>query len=236
MKITCIDLKKYLAEFLGTALLVVFGCGTAMLTGSFLVPAAYVTATALAFGLVLAGLAYSIGNISGCHVNPAVSLGFFVAGKMSLKDLIFYVIAQFLGGFLGALILLIIFGKDCSFGANAVQQALYNSDGDPVLWKGLVVEIVLTFTFVFVILGVTSKTKNAATAGLVIGLTLTLVHLLGIMLTGTSVNPARSLAPAIFAGGDALKQVWIFIIGPLLGGALAALCYKALAKGVSKDE
>lgn len=215
------SLKKYLAEFLGTMILVVLACGTAVAVGcNGANPDAAYLLTALAFGLVIVAMAYSVGNVSGCHINPAVSIAMLVSGKLSFKDFVGYVIAQFAGGIAGAAILGAIFGWDCGFGANNVN---------PGIAQSIVVEVILTFVFVFAILGVTSKVKNSAVSGIVIGLSLTLVHILGIALTGTSVNPARSFGPALFAGGEALSCVWVFILAPLVGGVLAALVYGFLA-------
>ena len=217
------SIKKYIAECLGTLVLVVFACGAAVVTGCGTEAGglgAYLI-TALAFGLVIVAMAYSIGNVSGCHINPAVSIAMLVSGKMTVKDFCGYVVAQFVGATAGAGILAYIFGKDCGFGANG----LYNND----VFKSLIIEIILTFVFVIAILGVTSKIQNGAVAGIVIGLSLTLVHILGIGLTGTSVNPARSFGPALFAGGAALSNVWVFIVAPLVGGVLAALAYRFLA-------
>lgn len=214
------SIKKYLAEFIGTFVLVFFACGTAVAVGCSAENGSGYLLTALAFGLVIVAMAYSIGNVSGCHINPAVSIAMLISGKLSLKDFAGYVVAQCLGGIAGAALLWPLFGKDCGFGANA----LFNGN----VWLSLLIEVVLTFVFVIAILGVTSKIENGAVAGLVIGLTLTLVHIFGIALTGTSVNPARSLASAIFAGGESLACVWVFIVAPLVGGALAALVYKFL--------
>lgn len=166
-------------------------------------------------------MAYSIGNISGCHINPAVSLGVFLSGKMDQKDFIGYVISQFLGAITGAFILMTLIGTELGLG----QNGLY--DGN--IGKSILVEVILTFVFVLAILGVTSKVENSKVAGIVIGLTLILIHIFGIHFTGTSVNPARSFGPALFVGGEALAVVWVFIVGPLLGGALAAFCYKWLS-------
>lgn len=218
------SIKKYVAEFIGTAVLVIFGCGTAMTVGCDAAAGCGYLLTALAFGLVIVAMAYSIGNVSGCHINPAVSMGMLVAGKMSFKDFIGYVIAQFVGATAGALFLKVIFDmtpvtdKTGAYGSNALA-------GDHV-GVSFVIELVLTFVFVFAILGVTSKKENDAAAGLVIGLTLTLVHILGIGFTGTSVNPARSFGPALIAGGNALSALPVFIIAPLVGGALAAIVFK----------
>lgn len=210
-------MKKYIAEFVGTFVLVMVACGVAVVTE------ANVIATALAFGLAIVAMAYSIGNISGCHVNPAVSLGFLIAKKLSVKDFIGYVIAQILGALVGALILGILLGSFSSLGANG-----YGADGQLAtnVWIALLIETILTFIFVTAILGVTSKEQYSNIAGIVIGLTLVLVHLIGISFTGTSVNPARSLGPALLQGGTALTQVWVFIVAPLIGGALASLFHK----------
>ena len=223
------SIKKYIAEFIGTCVLVTLGCGTAMLVGCDAASGSGYLLTALAFGLVIVGMAYCVGNISGCHINPAVSLGVLISGGMSVTDFIGYVISQCLGAFAGSGILYAVFSlgsvedKTGGFGSNGLAGV----NGSAV--AGLLVEIVLTFVFVLTILGVTSKKANHGSfGGIVIGFTLTLVHILGIGLTGTSVNPARSIAPAVFAGGDALASLWVFIVGPLAGAALAALCYKFL--------
>ena len=223
------SVKKYLAECIGTFVLVLFACGTAVVTKcSVDNPAGYL-ATALAFGLAIVAMAYSIGNVSGCHINPAVSIAMLVSGKMSFKDFVGYVAAQFIGAIAGAAVLMAFVGKESGLGTNGLAGV----DGSIV--KGLVIEVILTFVFVLAILGVTSKVENGKVAGLVIGLSLTLVHLLGIAFTGTSVNPARSFGPALFAGGEALSCVWVFIVAPLVGGVLAALCYKFLDGGKQED-
>ena len=214
-------LKKYVAECIGTFVLVFVACGTAAALGCSAEPNAAYFLTAAAFGLVIVAMAYSIGNISGCHINPAVSIAMLVSGKMSVADFFGYIIAQFAGATLGALALRGLLGPDSGLGTNGLY------DGKIV--ASLLIEIVLTFIFVIAILGVTSKIENSSVAGIVIGLSLTLVHILGIHFTGTSVNPARSFGPAIFVGGDALSSLWVFIVGPLVGGVLAALCYKFLA-------
>lgn len=219
-------MKKYVAEFIGTFVLVLFACGVAAVTGCAVPEAGYI-ATALAFGLVIVAMAYSIGNISGCHINPAVSLGCLMAGRMTAKDFVGYVIAQFLGAIAGAAVLMLLIGKEHGLGCNG----LYNGS----IGISILVEIILTFVFVLVILGVTSKIGNGKLAGLVIGLTLVLVHLFGIPFTGTSVNPARSFGPALLMGGDALSCVWVFIVAPLVGGALAALVWNYLG-GKEKAE
>ena len=213
--------KKYIAEFIGTLTLVTLGCGTAMLVGCNAAAGTGYLLTALAFGLVIVAMAYSIGNVSGCHINPAVSIAMLVSGKMNLKDFIGYVVAQFLGAIAGAAVLMAIVGVDSGLGANA----LYNGNAG----LSFVIEVILTFVFVIAILGVTSKQENGAVAGIVIGLTLVLVHILGISFTGTSVNPARSFGPALFVGGEAIKNIWVFILAPLVGGVLAAITYKFLS-------
>ena len=217
------SIKKYIAEFIGTFVLVLFACGTAVAVGCNAEAGSGYLLTALAFGLVIVAMAYSIGNISGCHINPAVSIAMLISGKLSLKDFIGYVVSQTAGAIAGGAMILAIFGSEGhSFGANGLYE------GSIAL--SLLIEVILTFVFVIAILGVTSKTENSAIAGLVIGLSLTLVHILGIALTGTSVNPARSIGSAVFAGGEALKCVWVFIVGPLAGGSLAAITYKILSK------
>ncbi|MCD7810716.1 MAG: MIP family channel protein [Ruminococcus sp.] len=223
------SLKKYVAEFIGTFVLVLLGCGTAMLVGCDAVNGGGYILTALAFGLVIVGMAYCIGNISGCHINPAVSLGVLISGGMSVTDFIGYVVAQILGAIAGSGVLKLIF----SLGDITDMTGGYGSNGlagvNGSAAAGLIVEILLTFIFVLTIIGVTSKEAgHGSFGGLIIGLTLTLVHIFGIGLTGTSVNPARSIGPALFAGGDALKDLWVFIVGPLVGAALAALVYKFL--------
>jgi len=217
------NVKKYIAEFIGTLVLVLFGTGIAVVSGGDLV------ATALAFGLAIVAEAYVIGNISGCHVNPAVSFAMFLSKKMSGKEFAYYACAQVLGALAGTAILYSILSGTV-LGTSALGANGYGalSATDISLVGALITEVVLTFVFIYTILGVTSDEKHSSISGLVIGLTLTFVHLLGINLTGTSVNPARSLAPALFLGGEALKQVWVFIVAPLVGGALAAYVYKYL--------
>ena len=211
-------MKKLICEFVGTMMLVLLACGVAVATGVNYV------GTALAFGLVIVAMAYSIGNVSGCHINPAVSLGMAIAGRMTWKECIQYMIAQVLGAIAGAGLLGLILGSYQSLGANG-----YNGTTVTV-WIALLVEVILTFVFVLTILGVTDKKENGHATGIVIGLTLTLVHLFGLPFTGTSVNPARSIGPAIFQLGDAIKELWVFIVAPLVGAALAALFYKYVLK------
>lgn len=216
-------MRKYISEFIGTATLVLFGTGIAVVSGGNLV------ATALAFGLAIVASAYVIGNISGCHVNPAVSLAMLLDGRMKLGEFFGYVVSQVLGALAGTGILYTILNSTnlgvASLGANGYGAL---SATNITLVGALITEVVLTFIFVYTILGVTADKDKGAVAPIVIGLTLAFVHLLGIGLTGTSVNPARSLAPAVFLMGSALKQVWVFIVAPLVGAALAALVYRLL--------
>ena len=228
-------MKSYIAEFIGTLALVTLGCGTAMLVGCDAASGCGYLLTAFAFGLTIVGMAYCVGNISGCHINPAVSLGVLMTGGMTVKDFIGYIIAQCLGAFTGSGLLAAIF----SLGGIADKTGGFGTNGlagvNGSVAAGLIVEIVLTFFFVFTILGVTSKKGNHGSfAGVVIGFTLVLVHILGIGLTGTSVNPARSFGPAIVAaisGNTApIAALWVFIVAPLIGAALAAVIWKALSK------
>ncbi len=214
-------MKKYLAEFIGTFTLVFVACGVAAVTGcSGATPNASYLMTALAFGLTIVAMAYSIGNVSGCHVNPAVSIAVLLNKGMSFADFVGYVIAQCLGAIVGAGALMGLIGTEHGLGCNA----LYNGD----VVASLIIECILTFIFVLAVLGATSKAANASVAGLAIGGSLTLVHLIGIYFTGTSVNPARSLGPALFMKGDSLACVWVFIVAPLVGGIIAAVVWKIL--------
>ena len=224
-------MKKYFAEFIGTMVLVTFGCGSAVAANTLLgklslgveIPLAFSTLLiAFAFGLSIVAMAYSIGNVSGCHVNPAVSIGMLVSGRMSFGDFCGYVVAQFIGATAGAGLLCYFFGSNQALGQNGFGAA---SALGINMTQALIVETVLTFVFVITVLGVTSRDGYSPVAGLVIGLTLTLVHILGVPFTGTSVNPARSFGPAILAGGQALSQLWVFIVAPLVGGVIAALIY-----------
>ena len=228
-------MKKFIAEAVGTCTLVVLGCGTAMLVGCDAANGGGYILTALAFGLSIVAMAYSIGNISGCHINPAVTLGVFMAGRMDKKDVDGYVIAQCIGALIGSGLLALIFklGGVTDMTGGFGTNGLGGVNGSAI--AGLLVEIVLTFIFVLCILGVTSKkAKHGSFGGLIIGLTLTGVHILGIGLTGTSVNPARSFGPALvalFAGNPApIACLWVFVVGPFVGAVLAACTYKALEK------
>lgn len=221
-------MKKYIAEMVGTMVLVLMGCGTAVsLSCTSADPglAPTVIGTALAFGLSVVAMAYAIGGISGCHINPAITLGCLLSGRISGKDAGMYMLFQTIGGLIGAAVLWIL--TSCAglsgTGANACQEGISVAGG-------LVAEIVFTFVFVLVVLGTTDPKKGAGSfAGLAIGLCLTLVHLACIRYTGTSVNPARSIGPALFEGGKALCQLWIFIVGPFIGAALSAGVWKLLS-------
>lgn len=219
-------MKKYVAECIGTMILVFMGCGSAVFLGCDIVGGHL--AVALAFGLSIVATAYVIGDISGCHINPAVSLAMLMRKKLTVNDFIGYIVAQVIGAVIGALLLFVLVGFGLTdytggLGSNGVVNA-----GGPA--GGLLVEIILTFIFIFLILGVTSDEKKGNVAGIVIGLTLTFVHIVGIPLTGTSVNPARSIGPALFAGGAALSSLWVFIVGPCIGAALAAVVFGYFAK------
>ena len=220
-------MKKYIAECIGTFVLTLLGCGTAVFLGCN--TSAGVVGTAFAFGFSVIAMAYTIGGISGCHINPAITLGVALSGRMSWKDACGYWIGQVLGGILaGAVLLLlvnVVAAPDLTGGLGSNGTANAGGVGGAFL-----VEVLATFLFVFVVLGTTDAKVGAGNfAGLAIGLTLVLVHLVCINLTGTSVNPARSIGPALFAGGAALKDLWVFIVAPLIGGALSACAWCALA-------
>lgn len=219
-------MKKYLAELIGTFVLTFLGCGTAVALGCG-ADTASIVGTAVAFGLAVVAMAYTIGGISGCHINPAITLGVYINGGISTKDCVLYMVFQVIGAVLAAACLYGIVSTDPSLvittstGANACAYGTTN---------GLMVEVLLTMIFVLVVLGATSKTNGATNnfAGLAIGLSLILIHLVGIHFTGTSVNPARSIGPALFEGGKALTDLWVFIAGPFIGGALAACVWKLI--------
>ena len=219
--------KKMIAEALGTAILVLFGCGAAVIAGASI---GY-TGISLAFGLAIVAAAYGLGAISGAHLNPAVSLGMVAAGRMTVAEFVGYAVAQVLGAILGAAVLyLIASGKaGYSLASNGLGQNGYGAGylGEYSMMAALVFEFAMTFLFVTVILGVTGPRAAPGFAGLAIGLTLAAIHLVGIDVTGVSVNPARSIGPALFVGGTALAQLWLFILAPLAGGALAGIAYKA---------
>jgi len=225
-------MKRYISELIGTMVLVLFGCGSAAIAGSIL----GTLGIALAFGLSIVAMAYVIGDISGCHINPAVSIGMWIDGRMEAKDLIMYIIFQCIGAIIGIAILAVIINS-ANLGGYAATGLGQNGFGTASavginVIGAIIVEIILTFVFVFTVLGVTKKAENGAVAGIVIGLTLAFVHIMGIPLTGTSVNPARSLAPALFLGGQALQQVWVFILAPIIGAVIAGLLHKGL---ISED-
>lgn len=220
-------MKKYLAECFGTLVLTLMGCAAAVSLGCDNANAATVVGTSLAFGLSVVAMAYTIGGVSGCHINPAITLGVLLSGRMSAKDAVGYWVAQIIGGILGAAILYGLTagaGIESGLGANDLQTV---AGAQVTVAGGFIAEVVFTAVFVFVVLGATSKTNGATNnlAGLAIGLALVLVHLCCIRYTGTSVNPARSIGPALFVGGTALTNLWIFIVAPLIGGALASVAW-----------
>jgi len=220
-------MKKYCAEFIGTAVLVFMGCGSAVFLG--VDNDGGHLAVALAFGLSIVAMAYVIGNVSGCHINPAVSFGALLDKRIDLKTFICYVISQIIGAIAGAALLFAVLSLS---GLTDLTGGL-GSNGlisEGAIVPSLIVEIFLTFIFVLTILGVTADSSKGNVAGIVIGLTLAFVHIVGIPLTGTSVNPARSIGPALFAGGSALSDLWVFIVGPLVGAALAACVYRLIVK------
>ena len=216
--------NKLIAEVFGTAVLVLFGCGAAVIGGA----AIGFTGIALAFGLSIVAAAYSIGAISGAHLNPAVSLGMMVAGRISAAEFVGYAVAQVIGAIIGAAVLYLIASGSAGWTGGLGQNG-YGAGylGEYSVTAALVFEFAMTFIFVTVILGATGAGSAAGFAGLAIGLTLTAIHLVGINVTGVSVNPARSIGPALFVGGTALAQLWLFIVAPLAGGAVAGLVYKA---------
>ena len=223
-------MKKYFAELVGTFVLTLLGCGTAVSLNCG-IDTASVVGTALAFGLAVVAMAYTIGGISGCRINPAITLGCLISGRISGKDACGYMVFQVIGAILASCVLYLLVSTSPELalgtktGANACAGTVTN---------GLIAEIVLTCLFVLVVLGTTDAKKGAGNfAGLAIGLSLVLIHLVGIHYTGTSVNPARSIGPALFEGGKALSQLWVFIVGPFVGGALAAFIWKLIG---SDDE
>lgn len=221
-------MKKYLAELIGTFALVFIGCGSAVIAGGHI----GFLGISFAFGLIVLVMVYSIGPISGCHINPAITIAMLVGGKISAKDTVGYIIAQCIGAIIGAGVLLVIaMGKaDYVIGTSGLGQNGYglHSPANYSLAAGFVAEVVLTALFLFVIFGSTHANAPKGFAGLSIGFSLVLIHLVGIPITGTSVNPARSLGPAIFVGGEALTQLWLFIIAPIIGGILSAVIWKGL--------
>jgi aquaporin Z len=220
--------KKYVVELIGTMVLVLMGCGSAVIAGAYL---GGTLGISFAFGLAVIAMVYTIGAISGCHINPAISISMWVAGKLSAKDTVFYIVFQFVGAIIGAGILyaIAVGSPTFSLALSGLGQNGYGSASPAgyTLASALIAEIVLTFIFVLVVHGSTSESAPKGFAGLAIGLTLVLIHIVAIPIDGTSVNPARSLGPAVFVGGTALSQLWLFIVGPIIGGILAAIVWKA---------
>ena len=215
-----VTVKKMVAEIIGTFVLVLFGTGTAVLGGG--IEGVGILGISMAFGLSIVAMAYCIGTVSGCHVNPAVSIAMFVNQRITATELGFYIVGQVIGAVLASFVLKLFLSMSNLSLSNFGQNGFGNLGAD----GAFLVEFILTFVFILVIIVVTGRNGNAQLAGLVIGFTLVLIHLLGIPLTGTSVNPARSLGPAIFAGGEALSQLWVFIVAPIVGGVVAAILGK----------
>lgn len=224
-------MKKYLAEMVGTMVLVLMGCGSAVFAGDIAAACGTGVGTlgvALAFGLSVVAMVYTIGGISGCHINPAITLGVYLSKRISGKDAAFYMLFQVIGAFIGSAIIYALVSTGAHAGGTATGA---NSFGEGEMLQAFIAELVFTFIFVLVVLGATDSKKGAGNfAGLAIGLTLVLVHIVCIPITGTSVNPARSIAPAVFEGGVALSQLWLFIVAPFCGAALSALVWNVLAR------
>jgi len=233
-------MKKLIAEFIGTMWLVLGGCGSAVLaTGGFGDLGIGFVGVSLAFGLTVITMAYAIGHISGCHLNPAVSIGLWIGGRFDSKDLLPYIVAQVLGGILGAGILYLIVSGQADFkSVNDFASNGYGSDGSPggySMTSALITEIIMTFMFLMIILGATHEKAPKYLAGLAIGLGLTLIHLISIPVTNTSVNPARSTSQALFADNDwALPQLWLFWVAPIIGAILAGIVYKYISPDSKK--
>lgn len=223
-------MKKYLAEMIGTMVLVLMGCGSAVFAGNVAEAVGTGVGTlgvALAFGLSVVAMAYAIGGISGCHINPAITLGVLLSGRMSGKEAGMYMAFQVIGAIIGSAILYLLVSTGTHGGPTATGS---NGFTEGMMLQAFVAEAVFTFIFVLVVLGSTDSQKGAGNlAGLAIGLTLVLVHIVCIPITGTSVNPARSIGPALFQGGEALSQLWLFIVAPFVGAALSAFVWKVLA-------
>ena len=223
-------MKKYIAEMVGTMVLVLMGCGSAVFAGSVAGTVGAGVGTlgvALAFGLSVVAMAYTIGGISGCHINPAITLGVYLSGRMNGKDAGMYMLFQVIGAVIGSAILYLLVSTGAHGGPTATGS---NSYADGMMVQAFIAEAVFTFIFVLVVLGSTDEKKGAGNlAGLAIGLTLILIHIVCIPITGTSVNPARSIGPALFEGGVALSQLWLFIVAPFVGAALSALVWKGIA-------
>ena len=226
------NIKKYSAEFIGTFVLTFMGCGSAILLG--VDPSSGHLAVAVAFGLSIVATAYVIGGISGCHINPAVSLAMLMRKRITSADFCGYAVSQVLGAVVAAALLRVFIG----FGVTDITGGLGSNGiaGAGVGGGAFIIEVILTFIFIFTVLGITSDASKGSAAGIVIGLTLTFVHIVGIPLTGTSVNPARSIGPALFAGGQALADLWLFILAPLVGAALAAIVFAKFMGSGTKEE
>ena len=225
-------MKKYIAEFVGTLVLVLVACGTAIGSNCQTTTPGYI-ATALAFGLVIIAMAYSICKVSGCHINPAVSISMAISGRMTWLECAKYIVAQILGGIAGAALLKVLF---MDFGFKTLGANTFAEPGQFATNVGIaiLIEVILTFIFTSVVLGVTENKKHASIVGIVIGLSLILVHLIGIPFTGTSVNPARSIGPALFSGGTAMSQLWVFILAPIIGAVIAGLFYRYVWKNAEE--
>ena len=224
-------MNKLVAEFIGTLWLVLGGCGSAVLAAAFPELGIGFAGVAIAFGLTVLTMVYAIGHISGCHLNPAVSIGLWIGGRFDKKELLPYIVAQVLGGIAGAGILFLVASGKAGFeiGGFAANGYGEHSPGGYSMLSALVTEIVMTFMFLFIILGATHSKAPKGFAGLAIGLGLTLIHLISIPVTNTSVNPARSTSQAIFVGGWALGQLWLFWVAPIVGAALAGFVYKIIS-------
>jgi aquaporin Z len=220
-------MRKPLAEFIGTFTLILFGCGAAVIAGGDI----GLTGISFAFGLALIGMAYGIGSVSGCHINPAVTLGVVASGRMSVAEAVPYIIAQVAGGIAGALVLMIIASGKAEYtcAANGLGQNGWGAGylGEYTITAAFVFEVVATFLFLVVILGATGAGAPSAMAGLAIGLALVVIHLVGINVTGVSVNPARSIGPALFVGGTAIAQLWLFIVAPIIGAIAAGILFRS---------
>ncbi len=222
-------MKKFTADFIGTFWLVLGGCGSALIAGAFPDVGIGLLGVSFAFGLTVLTIAYSLGHISGAHLNPAVSIGLWIGGRFSSKELIPYIIAQILGGILAASVLyVIVTGNGSSIGNFAANGYGEHSLGKYNLMSCFVTEVVMTFMFLLIILGSTYSKAPAGFAGLAIGLALTLIHLISIPVTQTSVNPARSISQALFVGGWAMEQLWLFIVAPIIGAVLAGLAARMM--------
>jgi len=228
-----VKFSKFFAEFFGTLVLVLMGCGSAVIAGANGETGVGLLGISFAFGLSVLAMAYAIGHISGCHINPAISIGMVIAGRMKIGEAAYYIIAQILGGIAGAFILLCIANGNADYSLSSVGLGQNGyADSSPQhynLLSGFIAEVVLTFIFLLVIFGATStKNIHGGFAGLSIGLSLVLIHIVGIPVTGVSVNPARSIGPALIVGGEAISQLWLFIVAPLLGAILSAVVWRSL--------